>query len=65
MNKELKIGMYGEMPKIKVGKYTIADMTNEDDCNSVWIEDTESGEGSEFGKDIFFDCVHKFYKESY
>jgi hypothetical protein len=56
-------GMYGEMPKIQIGKYTIADMSNEANCSTVWIENTETGEGGQFSKHNLIDVLHKFYKE--
>ena len=63
MSEEKKSGMYGEMPKIKIGKYTIADMSNEEECSTLWIEDTEIGEGGQFSKSSLVDFIDKFYKE--
>ena len=40
-------GMYGEMPKVKLGKFTIAMMSDKQNEDSVWIED-EDGEGGEY-----------------
>lgn len=63
-NKKMaKSGMYGEMPKIKIGKYTISDMSDEEECTDVWIEDTETGEGGQFSKGKLFDVIDKFYNE--
>jgi hypothetical protein len=63
MSEEKKSGMYGEMPKIKIGKYTIANMSNEEDCSTVWVEETENGEGGEFSKSSLVDFIDKFYKD--
>ena len=57
-----KSGMYGEMPKIKIGKYTITDVSDDEGCSSVWIED-ETGEGGTFSKEHLFDVIDKFYNE--
>jgi hypothetical protein len=49
----MKNGMYGEMPKVKLGKFTISQMSDKEGEEHLWIEDTESGEGGEFdGKAI-------------
>jgi len=63
MKEEKKSGMYGETPKIKIGKYIIADMSNEEECSTVWIEDTERGEGGQFSKNSLVDFIDKFYNE--
>jgi len=61
MKDEKKSGMYGEMPTINFGRYTIADMSNEEGCNAIWIQDTESVEGGEFSKEAFIEFIDKFY----
>lgn len=48
---KVRSGMYCEMPKIEIGKFTIADMSNEKECTSVWIENTQAGDGGEFAKE--------------
>lgn len=45
METEVKSGMYGQMPIVKIGKFTIAMMSNKEDETKLWIEDTEGGEG--------------------
>lgn len=60
-----KSGMYGEMPKIKIGKYTIADMSNEVDCKTIWIEDTTTGEGGQFSKETLLPILEKYYREHF
>lgn len=51
------------MPTVKIGKYTIAEMSNDKNETSVWIEDTETGEGGQFYKDSLFQTLDKHYKE--
>jgi hypothetical protein len=58
-----KSGMYGEMPKIKIGKFTISDMSDDEGCKSVWIEDTENGDGGEFNKSTLADFIGNYYSE--
>ena len=58
-----KSGMYGEMPEIKIGKYIISNMDNEEDCQNVWIKNTETEEGGQFCKRALEKIVDKFYKE--
>jgi hypothetical protein len=63
MKDEVKIGMYGETPKIQIGKYTISNMTNKENCTTVWIEDTEGGDGGEFHKDTLAKSIDVFYNK--
>lgn len=62
---ENKSGMYGEMPKIKIGKFTISEMSDDKNCQSVWIEDTEIGDGGEFNKSKLADLIGNFYSENF
>lgn len=61
--KEIKLGMYGEMPTIKIGKFIISDISDEENCSTVWIYDTESNEGGQFCKIKLSEILDKFYKE--
>lgn len=61
-NSERKIGMYGEMPVIKIGKFTISEMTNDEDCSTVWIQHTDS-EGGEFSKESLEKTIEKHFNE--
>lgn len=61
--KEIKSGMYGEMPTIKIGKFIISDMSDEENCSTVWIYDTESNEGGQFCKIKLSEILDKFYKD--
>jgi len=63
--KEKKSGMYGELPKIKIGKFTISEMSDDEDCQSVWIEDAEVGDGGEFQKSTLADIIGKYYSEHF
>ncbi len=48
-SKKQKSGMYGEMPTVKIGKFTIAQMTDAEGCEYVWIQDnSEDGDGGQF-----------------
>lgn len=47
------------MPIIKIGKYNISEMSEHED--SVLIEDTETGEGGQFRKELIFRFLEKFY----
>lgn len=60
-----KSGMYGEMPVIKIGKYTIAEMSDEEKCSTIWIADSETGEGGQFSKDALLPILEKFYFENF
>lgn len=61
--KEIKSGMYGEMQTIKIGKFIISDMSDEENCSTVWIYYTESNEGGQFCKIKLSEILDKFYKE--
>lgn len=50
------IGMYGETPKVQIGKYSLSSQGK----GSVWIEH-ESGEGGEFREDDLEVLIHAFY----
>ncbi len=65
MKKEIKSGMYGEMPVIKIGKYHISEMSNLETCSSVWIKDTEADDAAEFKKESLFKIIDEFYKKHF
>jgi hypothetical protein len=55
-------GMYGETPRVKIGKYTIS----RQDDRSVWIEvdeGTDEGEGGAFPDTLFEQCIEDFYNK--
>jgi len=64
MGKEVKSGMYGEMPKIKIGEYSLCEFSDKKNEKTIWIEH-ESGEGSQFQKSDFLKVLNKFYKENF
>jgi len=54
-----KVGMYGDTPRITIGKFIICEQ-HDPPGETVWIE--EVGEdGSEFRKDMFEKALKKFY----
>ena len=54
------VGMYGETPRVRIGKFTIS----RQDDDSVWIE-TDQGEGAQFPDNLFEQCVLKFYEKNF
>lgn len=60
-----KSGMYGELPTIKIGKYTIAEMSDSGDCKYIWIQDTDTDEGGEFKKDTLYPTLEKFFNSNF
>lgn len=59
-----KSGMYGELPVIRIGAFTVSDMT-EKDSNSIWVMNETTGEGAEFKKEIFLPVLEQFFKENF
>lgn len=59
-----RIGMYGETPKITIGKVTICEMTLPAG-KSVWIEAGDSAEGGEFSKSLLEPILKKFFDEKF
>jgi len=57
-----KLGMYGERPVIKIGKYTIAKMTDEDK-EGIWIHNTETDEGGQFRGDGLENAIDRLWQE--
>lgn len=64
MPEKKKIGMYGETPRIKVGKFTICRMCPDGEDNSVWIEFAD-GEGAEFSDELFEEAIASFYAKHF
>ena len=60
----MKSGMYGEMPVIKIGKYTIAEMSDAENEDSVWIEDTNAKDGGQFRKEKILPILDKFFLDN-
>ena len=57
--------MYGEMPVVKIGKYTIAEMYEKDNCESVWIQDTDGDIGGEFHKSQLIPVIEDFFNKHF
>lgn len=64
---EFKNGMYGEMPKLQIGEFTIALMSDLPECDSIWIQDErkEGGEGGEFPIKLFEQSVSNFFNNNF
>jgi hypothetical protein len=59
-----KIGMYGETPEIKIGKFIIREMTlPAGDC--VWIDNEVAGDGAALCKVEFEKVIEKFYNDNF
>jgi len=60
---EKQCGMYGGLPKVRIGKFWISQMSNADGEKNIWVQDDEEGEGAEFGgKDFENDFQNLFNK---
>lgn len=57
---KIKSGMYGELPKIKIGRYTISMMSNKENETNLWIQH-EDGEGGEFKAELIEDYIDQAY----
>ena len=55
--------MYGELPKVYIGKFSVSQMSDKEGEKDVWIQDEEVGEGGQFnGKEIQEDLQKLFDK---
>ncbi len=62
-DKKEKSGMYGELPKVYIGKFSISQMSDKENETDIWIQDEEVGEGGQFnGKEIQEDLQKLFDK---
>lgn len=59
-----KVGMYGEMPVITIGKYTIAMMTDKPNEDRVWIQE-EDQEGGEFPASMLEPVIQEFFDKNF
>ena len=59
-----KCGMYGDTPRITIGKYELAEMSNPID-GSIWIEDSITGEGGGFLKSLLEPMIKEFYDSNF
>ena len=60
-----KSGMYGEMPIVKIGKFEISEMSDKEDCDSVWIHDTNQDDGGEFKKSTLESVLNDYYNKHF
>lgn len=58
---EIKSGMYGEMPKLSIGKFEISLMSNKQKEQNVWIQDLEADEGGEFKISSLETAIQNFF----
>ena len=65
MGKKTKRGMYGEMPKVKIGKFSISQMTNKKNDEYLWIQDNETGEGGQFDGRLIEKSFEKLYNKHF
>jgi len=61
----MKSGMYGEMPIINLGKYSISDMSDSPENETVWISDNETSEGGEFQKSKVDEVIGKLFNKEF
>ena len=59
-----KSGMYGEMPKLIIGKYEISLMSDKDNELNVWIQ-SEEGEGGEFIISELEKVIKEFFDKNF
>ena len=57
-------GMYGEMPKVTIGKFTISQMTDKENEKSIWMEE-EGGEGAEFDSELIEEDLQKLFNKHF
>jgi len=57
--------MNSEMPKIKIGKFSICSsgLKNSDGQEAVWIEKTDKGEGGAFDPEMLEPYIQEFYNK--
>ena len=65
MQKEQKkSGMYGETPRVKIGRFVISQMTNNKDDARIWIEN-EEGEAAEFDGLTLEKSIEEFFNREF
>jgi len=50
--KENKSGMYGETPSVRIGRFVISQMTNNNNDAKIWIKNGEDEAGEFDGKNL-------------
>jgi len=61
--KKDKLGMYGETPRVTIGRYEICEFTLPPD-DTFWIE-IIGGEGAQMSKDSFEPIVSDFFSKHF
>ncbi len=59
---KVKIGMYGETPRVKIGNLAICMASDAEGEDSVWIEDA-SGDGGSFKSHLFEKVLQDRFNE--
>ena len=59
-----KSGMYGEMPEVHLGTFSISMMSDKEEERKVWMKDEHSGEGMEFEGSLLQDALQTFFDEN-
>lgn len=54
-------GMYGQNPRVEIGRFTISDNGN----GMIWIDDTEDGDGAEFPIATLEKHIKDFYDKNF
>lgn len=58
-------GMYGELPKVRIGKFWISQMSNVEGEKNIWVQDDERGEGAEFGGKEFEEDFQSLFNKHF
>lgn len=58
----MKNGMYGEMPKLQIGRFSICLMSDKKDETKIWIDDNEEDAGS-FPIGLLESHLEEFYNK--
>jgi len=63
MSDKKELGMYGDTPRVKVGKFTIC----KQDDKGIWIQDEgpNGGEGGAFPNELFEKCIEEFFNKHF
>jgi hypothetical protein len=64
IKKKAKVGMYGETPQVKVGRFIISQGSDKEGDTTIWIQDGEE-EGGNFNGDSFESYVEEFFNKHF
>ena len=62
MDKQYKSGIYGKMPIIKMGRFSISLISDRENENIVWIQDGED-EAGEFQSKLLKPYIEEFFNK--